>query len=211
MMGTWLPETCWATIRREIKNTKVTSSWFFLSTLNYDARSTSHQVHKRWYTYICIYLTVHVCGYVQAVTTVTSFMPGCSVPARCGTVVSWRLQLAPLVITPLFVMASLFPRPAIFFHGWSPWLQTAVAWPSSPSCWSSTSFCSTGCSLSFCTFVQHRVLLKSLEVFLYRVIISSVHRSILQGTSEVYFSHEFYGASPPLMWSFLCRVIQAVR
>ena len=33
MMGTWLPETCWATIRREIKNRKVTSSWFFLSTL----------------------------------------------------------------------------------------------------------------------------------------------------------------------------------
>jgi len=32
MMGTWLPETCWTTIRREIKNTKVTSSWFFLST-----------------------------------------------------------------------------------------------------------------------------------------------------------------------------------
>ena len=32
-MGTWLPETCWATSRREIKNTKVTSSWFFLSTL----------------------------------------------------------------------------------------------------------------------------------------------------------------------------------
>jgi len=32
MMGTWLPETCWATNRREIKATKVTSSWFFLST-----------------------------------------------------------------------------------------------------------------------------------------------------------------------------------
>ena len=32
MMGTWLPETCWATIRREIKNTKVASIWFFLST-----------------------------------------------------------------------------------------------------------------------------------------------------------------------------------
>ena len=32
MMGTWLPETCWATSRREIKNTKVTSSWFFIST-----------------------------------------------------------------------------------------------------------------------------------------------------------------------------------
>jgi hypothetical protein len=29
-----LPETCWATSRREINNTKVTSSWFFLSTLN---------------------------------------------------------------------------------------------------------------------------------------------------------------------------------
>ena len=35
MMGTWLPETCWVTIRREIKNTKVTSSWFFLSTLKH--------------------------------------------------------------------------------------------------------------------------------------------------------------------------------
>jgi hypothetical protein len=33
MMGTWLPETFWATSRREIKNTKVTSSWFILSTL----------------------------------------------------------------------------------------------------------------------------------------------------------------------------------
>ena len=32
MMGTWLPETCWATIRRE-RIQKVTSSWFFLSTL----------------------------------------------------------------------------------------------------------------------------------------------------------------------------------
>jgi len=32
MMGTWLPETCWATVRREIKIQKVTSSWFFLST-----------------------------------------------------------------------------------------------------------------------------------------------------------------------------------
>ena len=28
MMGTWLPKTCWATSRREIMNTKVTSSWF---------------------------------------------------------------------------------------------------------------------------------------------------------------------------------------
>ena len=36
MMGTWLPETCWATIRREIKNTNVTSSWFSLCTLHID-------------------------------------------------------------------------------------------------------------------------------------------------------------------------------
>jgi len=57
MMGTWLPETCWSTIRREIKNTKVTSSWFFLSTLNYDARSTTHQIlmiSKRYgYSKVC--------------------------------------------------------------------------------------------------------------------------------------------------------------
>ena len=46
MMGAWLPKSCWATIRREIKNTKVTSSWFFLSTLNYDARSTTHQIYE---------------------------------------------------------------------------------------------------------------------------------------------------------------------
>jgi len=32
-MGTWLPETCWATCKREIKdNTKVTSSWFLIHT-----------------------------------------------------------------------------------------------------------------------------------------------------------------------------------
>jgi hypothetical protein len=33
MMGTWLPETCWTTIRREIKNTKSDICWFLLSTL----------------------------------------------------------------------------------------------------------------------------------------------------------------------------------
>ena len=44
MMGTWLPESCWATSRRQINNTKVTSSWFFLSTLNYDSRPTTHQI-----------------------------------------------------------------------------------------------------------------------------------------------------------------------
>ena len=35
MMGTWLPEICWGTSRREIKHTKVTSSWFLLSTLSF--------------------------------------------------------------------------------------------------------------------------------------------------------------------------------
>ena len=28
LMGTWLPDTFWTTSRREIKSTKVTSSWF---------------------------------------------------------------------------------------------------------------------------------------------------------------------------------------
>jgi uncharacterized protein YchJ len=46
MMGTWLPETCRATSRRDIQNTKVAYIWFFLSTLNYDARSTTHQKDK---------------------------------------------------------------------------------------------------------------------------------------------------------------------
>ena len=47
MIGTWSPETCWATIRREIKNTKSDIQLvFFLSTLNYDARSTTRHIHK---------------------------------------------------------------------------------------------------------------------------------------------------------------------
>jgi len=52
IMGTWLPETCWATIRREIKNTKSDISWFFLSTLNYDARSTTHQIYIDKVSYV---------------------------------------------------------------------------------------------------------------------------------------------------------------
>ena len=54
----YLPETCWATIRREIKNTKVTSSWFFLSTLNYDARSATHQIFNVLLTNRC-HISVH--------------------------------------------------------------------------------------------------------------------------------------------------------
>jgi hypothetical protein len=73
MMGTWLPETFLATIRREIKNTKVTSSCFFLSTLNYDARSTAHQTitmhgqpHIRftdWNSW-CLFSSPNVSGYM---------------------------------------------------------------------------------------------------------------------------------------------------
>jgi len=54
----------------------VTSSWFFLSTLNYDARSTTHQIYKShikcyvaikhgysyisrlWFTYFCLHVYV---------------------------------------------------------------------------------------------------------------------------------------------------------
>jgi hypothetical protein len=48
MVVTWLPETCWASSIIEIKNTKVTYIWFFLSTLNYDARSTTYQEEVRY-------------------------------------------------------------------------------------------------------------------------------------------------------------------
>ena len=57
MMISWLPETCWATSRREIKNTKVASSWFFLSTLNYDARSTTHQTYH--ILYFCLKIVLY--------------------------------------------------------------------------------------------------------------------------------------------------------
>ena len=67
MMGTWLPETCSATIRREIKNTKVTSSWFFLSTLYFifsGYRNLLYSfffIHKRC-TLVSRDSTVFVCG-----------------------------------------------------------------------------------------------------------------------------------------------------
>ena len=35
----------------------MTSSWVFLSTLNYDARSTTHQIYK----YTCVYIFVNAC------------------------------------------------------------------------------------------------------------------------------------------------------
>jgi hypothetical protein len=55
MMDTWLLETCWATIRREIKNTKVACSWFFLSTLRkvfslFSRRKNCSAFHKYMYS-----------------------------------------------------------------------------------------------------------------------------------------------------------------
>ena len=74
MMGTWLPETCWATIRRQIKYTKVTSSWVFLSTLNYDARSTTHQI------YYLRYEPIH--GRTTCQPVLTTFLQPRHIPTR---------------------------------------------------------------------------------------------------------------------------------
>ena len=56
MIGTWLPETCWATSRREIKNKKLTSSWFFLSTPNNEKPTTklrhSHHLPISLHTFV---------------------------------------------------------------------------------------------------------------------------------------------------------------
>jgi len=38
----------------------VTSSWFFLSTLNYDARSTTHQINKMMHGPINIKWLLHL-------------------------------------------------------------------------------------------------------------------------------------------------------
>jgi len=43
MVGTWLPETCWATCKGEIKDKTKWHLVGFLSILNYNARSTTHQ------------------------------------------------------------------------------------------------------------------------------------------------------------------------
>ena len=70
MMGTWFPETCWATSRREIKNTKVPSSCFFLSTLNYDARSTTHQIYSNSFQNLWLSLKYE---YLFLLTTFSAF------------------------------------------------------------------------------------------------------------------------------------------
>jgi len=45
-MGTWLPETCWANYKGEIKDNTKWHLVGFLPILNYDARSTTHQINK---------------------------------------------------------------------------------------------------------------------------------------------------------------------
>ena len=44
-MGTWLPETCWATCKGEIKDNTKWHLVGFLSILNYDSRSTTHHIY----------------------------------------------------------------------------------------------------------------------------------------------------------------------
>ena len=50
----------------------MTSSWFFLSTLNYDARSTTHQINKNMFItcsliYDCLYKAVSISGNTASV------------------------------------------------------------------------------------------------------------------------------------------------
>jgi len=48
-MGTWLPETCWATCKGEIKdNTKVTSSWFLIH-IFLTVCPKFHMLHRQTY------------------------------------------------------------------------------------------------------------------------------------------------------------------
>jgi len=40
---------------------KVTSSWFFLSTLNYDARSTTHQIRNNKLGIVNLFFFLYLC------------------------------------------------------------------------------------------------------------------------------------------------------
>ena len=46
MMGTWLPETCWASIRREIKNTK--SDIYLVFLIHTELRCTVNHTSDSW-------------------------------------------------------------------------------------------------------------------------------------------------------------------
>ena len=63
MMGTWLPETCWATIRREIKNTKGDIQLVFLihTELRCTVNRTSDNIHLKGYTKVNFYwISLHI-------------------------------------------------------------------------------------------------------------------------------------------------------
>ena len=71
-MGTWLPETCWATCKGEIKdNTKVTSSWFLIHTeLGCTVNHTSDSrlclmytaiPHQSWISSIQFLICMQIC------------------------------------------------------------------------------------------------------------------------------------------------------
>ena len=87
MMGIWLPETCWATSRREIKNTSVTSSWFFLSTTNIFCISRClcllpHPLHLR--VYIKRSTSNWDFTWHKLILSDSSPDPSCTAPATCS-------------------------------------------------------------------------------------------------------------------------------
>jgi len=87
-MGTWLPETCWATCKGEIKDNTKWHLVGFLSTLNYDARSTTHQTHKFFSiveTYIRLQLRKNCRKQtgLRAYGFVTGSVKQCTVKSRC--------------------------------------------------------------------------------------------------------------------------------
>jgi hypothetical protein len=92
MMGTWLPETCYATSRREIKNTKVTSSWFFLSTLS-KINCCAYLRYSEINTVFCIFHSVHynsvfVIPTNKCTVSCTSLTHADTAPFYCVTILS---------------------------------------------------------------------------------------------------------------------------
>ena len=73
MMGTWLPESCWETIRREIKYTILTSSWFFLSTLIRNFASSSISIKASWLEDSC-WLEVSIRKVLRPATSTQVFL-----------------------------------------------------------------------------------------------------------------------------------------
>ena len=70
-MGTWLPETCWATIRREIKNTKSDIYLVFL-------------IHTSSYISPCRFKSlITFFGYNQSYLPSCNSAPFCTTPSLC--------------------------------------------------------------------------------------------------------------------------------